>query len=97
MSHYSTEKRLVALLCELACDVTPESCVVRTLTIPLGMTQTQIAELLGVTRESVCKVLASFQKRELIEVRSQTIHILDPQELFSTQYGNVITNSNSAE
>jgi len=83
MAHYSTEKRVIALLCELTCDRTDTGCHVRRDTLDFDLNQSQIAELLGATRESVCKVFTSLQRQGLIQVNSQKVRLLEPDRLFS--------------
>jgi len=53
----------------------------RGLLLPLRLSQQDLANLIGVTRESVNLTLSDFRKRGLVEVEGRTIRILKPDEL----------------
>jgi CRP-like cAMP-binding protein len=49
--------------------------------IELRLTQSDLASLVGASRESVNKVLGAFRDQGLVEVEGQKITILDPRVL----------------
>ena len=49
--------------------------------IPISLTQTDLASMIGTTRESINKTLASFKKQGLIRVQSGWITVVDPEAL----------------
>jgi CRP/FNR family cyclic AMP-dependent transcriptional regulator len=49
--------------------------------IPISLTQTDLASMIGTTRESINKALASFKKQGLIRVQSGWITVVDPEAL----------------
>ncbi|MGE0454773.1 MAG: Crp/Fnr family transcriptional regulator [Vicinamibacteria bacterium] len=53
----------------------------RGLLLPLKLSQQDLANLIGVTRESVNLALADFRRRGLVEVDGRTIRLLDTQAL----------------
>ncbi len=50
--------------------------------VSVHMTQEEIGESIGASRETVSRVLGDFRRRELIRTRGGTIVILQPQQLF---------------
>lgn len=52
--------------------------------LPLKLSQQDLANLIGLTRESVNLALADFRRRGLVEVEGRTIRILKPDELRAT-------------
>lgn len=52
--------------------------------LPLKLSQQDLANLIGLTRESVNLALADFRRRGLVEVDGRTIRILKPDELRAT-------------
>jgi CRP-like cAMP-binding protein len=49
--------------------------------IPIALTQSDLASMIGTTRESINKALGSFRKHGLIRVQGGIITILDPEAL----------------
>jgi CRP/FNR family transcriptional regulator, cyclic AMP receptor protein len=49
--------------------------------IPLPLTQSDLASLIGTTRESINKALGNFRKQGLIRVQAGVITIVDPEAL----------------
>ena len=49
--------------------------------IPMPLTQSDLASLIGTTRESINKALGSFRRQGLIRVQSGMITIVDPEAL----------------
>jgi CRP/FNR family transcriptional regulator/CRP/FNR family cyclic AMP-dependent transcriptional regulator len=74
-------KRLASKLLELAQDYgTAEANGVR---IDTHLNQSDLASLIGATRESINKVLRFFRKQELIRTNAGIITILDPEALYA--------------
>ena len=73
---FSTVSRRVAKkLAELAGEYGRKND--QTVTIDLGLTQSDLAGLLGTTRESVNKALGAYQKKGVLAMRERTIFIYD--------------------
>jgi CRP/FNR family cyclic AMP-dependent transcriptional regulator len=53
----------------------------RGILLPLRLSQTDLANLIGVTRESVNLTLADFRKRGLVEQEGRTLRLLQPEAL----------------
>jgi len=83
LAHFSTEKRVLHLLCELVCSRGENGCTLSKDQFKLGLTQAEIAEVVATSRVSVSKVFSSFRRRGLIEFRNQTLQIKKVKELFS--------------
>lgn len=49
--------------------------------VPLNMTQEEIGETIGATRETVSRLLADFKRRRLIRVKGGSFVLLQPNEL----------------
>jgi CRP/FNR family transcriptional regulator, cyclic AMP receptor protein len=49
--------------------------------LPLPLTQSDLASLIGTTRESINKALGNFRRQGLIRVEAGTITIIDPEAL----------------
>lgn len=49
--------------------------------LPLKLSQTDLANLIGVTRESVNLALADFRRQGLVEMQGRTLRLLDPAAL----------------
>lgn len=49
--------------------------------IPMPLTQTDLASMVGTTRESINKTLAGFKKQGLIQIESGWITVVDPEAL----------------
>lgn len=49
--------------------------------LPLRLSQTDLANLIGVTRESVNLALADFRRQGLLEMQGRTLRLLDPAGL----------------
>lgn len=89
LAHYSTEKRVAAFLCELACDRVDGVCFLRDREINIGLTHEEVGELLGTSRESVTKVFNLLQRKGLIKIREHILTIEDPHTLFSPICGKI--------
>ena len=71
--------RLAATLLELARDHgVPDA---QGILLPLKLSQQDLANLIGVTRESVNLALSDFRKRGLIAIEGRTIRLLRPEAL----------------
>jgi CRP/FNR family cyclic AMP-dependent transcriptional regulator len=55
--------------------------------LPLRLSQTDLANLIGVTRESVNLTLTGFRKEELVELEGRTIRLLKPEALAGVAQG----------
>jgi CRP/FNR family transcriptional regulator len=49
----------------------------------LSMSREEIGNYLGITHETVSRIIHLFQARKLIEVKSKQLKIIDKKELFS--------------
>lgn len=49
--------------------------------IPISLTRKELAELVGLSRETLTRVLADFQKAGLVRIEEHSIAIIDPQKL----------------
>jgi len=49
--------------------------------IPLNMTEEEIGESIGATRETVCRLLADFKRRRFIRVKGGSVLLVRPDEL----------------
>lgn len=49
--------------------------------VPLNMTQEEIGEVIGATRETVSRLLADFKRRRLIRIKGGSVVLLQPDEL----------------
>ena len=83
LSHFSTEKRVLSLLCELACVKSDEGCLCSERTIEIPFNQTEMGEIIGASRVSVSKVISSLQEKDLITLSSGSVRIKQPHVLFS--------------
>lgn len=88
MAHYSTDRRLASLLCELACSQESDGYHVQRHVIELGLTQSQIAEVVGASRVSVSKAINSLRRQMIIDCRHKVFHLLDAERLISIVTGN---------
>lgn len=71
--------RLAQTLLELAKEHgVPDA---RGVLLPLRLSQQNLANLIGVTRESVNLTLSDFRRRGLVELDRRSLRILDPEEL----------------
>lgn len=86
MAHFSTERRLLALFCEMMCEERENGCKVLDRTLALGLNQTQLAEVLGTSRVSVNKVINDFERRGLLHYRGRTFEIRNFEGLFQPHY-----------
>jgi len=57
------------------------------LLLPLRLSQTDLANLIGVTRESVNLTLSGFRKEGLVELEGRTIRLLKPDALATVAHG----------
>jgi len=55
--------------------------------LPLRLSQTDLANLIGVTRESVNLTLTGFRKEGLVELEGRTIRLLKPEALATVAHG----------
>ena len=55
--------------------------------LPLRLSQTDLANLIGVTRESVNLTLTGFRKEGLVELEGRTIRLLEPEALATVVHG----------
>jgi len=55
--------------------------------LPLRLSQTDLASLIGVTRESVNLTLADFRKRGMVELDGRTLRLLKPEALADVAHG----------
>ena len=55
--------------------------------VPLRLSQTDLANLIGVTRESVNLTLTDFRKRGLVELEGRRVRLLRPEVLAEIAQG----------
>lgn len=91
LSHFSTEKRLRQLLAELLTAQSLDSCPIADTKHDLNLTQEQIAEILGTSRESISRAFTSLQRQGLLEFRTGTIYVRKPEELLLDNDGELPT------
>ena len=51
------------------------------LRVLLNMTEEEVGETIGLTRETVCRLLADFRRRQLIRTKGRGITLLKPDQL----------------
>ncbi|MEK7214339.1 MAG: helix-turn-helix domain-containing protein, partial [Chloroflexota bacterium] len=49
--------------------------------VPLNMTQEEIAEAIGASRETVSRLMADFKRRRLIRTKGGSVFLLQPDNL----------------
>jgi CRP/FNR family transcriptional regulator len=76
LSHTATQ-RLARTLLQLVRNTGPGK-QART---PLSLTHQQIAEMIGSSRETVTRLLASFRQRHLVEIENSTLIVNDREKL----------------
>ena len=75
------ESKVGALLTALADTLSPPK---RRSRIPSGLQQRDMAVLLGIRHESVCRVLTNLEKRRVVRRETDGIHLLDRAALEAT-------------